>query len=131
MMIGRRAFLAGAGALAVSARSAFAGAQTVRPGAIFPSSVRADFPSVALETYMNSASMHPLGTFRYVSSDTDGKSARTDAGKMAPGRMGCAPASAERADTASAPAPARNSRRPIVIQPPEEVRGDYTRDYRV
>ena len=33
------------------------------PGAIFPTSVRADFPSVLRETYMNSASMHPVGTF--------------------------------------------------------------------
>ena len=63
MSIGRREFLAGAGALAVSARSVFAAAQATRPGAIFPASVRADFPSVALETYMNSAAMHPLGTF--------------------------------------------------------------------
>jgi selenocysteine lyase/cysteine desulfurase len=73
MTIGRREFLAGAGALAalrcpsgpaVSARSLFsADAQPARPGAIFPASVRADFPSVALETYMNSAAMHPLGTF--------------------------------------------------------------------
>jgi selenocysteine lyase/cysteine desulfurase len=63
MTIGRREFLAGAGALAVSARSVFAGAQAARPGAIFPASVRADFPSVALETYMNSAALHPLGTF--------------------------------------------------------------------
>jgi selenocysteine lyase/cysteine desulfurase len=63
MTIGRREFLAGAGALAVSARSALAGAQPMRPGAIFPASVRADFPSVSLETYLNAASMHPLGTF--------------------------------------------------------------------
>jgi selenocysteine lyase/cysteine desulfurase len=63
MTIGRREFLTGAGALAVSARSVFAGLQTVRPGAIFPPSVRADFPSVALNTYMNSAALHPLGTF--------------------------------------------------------------------
>src|SRR5580765_5809199 len=71
MTIGRREFLAGAGALAlrfpsgqaVSARSVSAGAQTARPGAIFPASVRADFPSVALDTYMNSAALHPLGTF--------------------------------------------------------------------
>ena len=71
MTIGRREFLAGAGALAlrfpsgqaVSARSVFAGAQSTRAGAVFPASVRADFPSVALETYMNSAAMHPLGTF--------------------------------------------------------------------
>src|SRR6185295_13702765 len=71
MTIGRREFLAGAGALAlrfpsgqpVSARSLVAAAQPARPGAIFPASVRADFPSVALETYMNSAALHPLGTF--------------------------------------------------------------------
>jgi selenocysteine lyase/cysteine desulfurase len=62
-VLGRREFLAGAGALAVSARPVFAAAQTARPGAVFPPSVRADFPSVALETYMNSAAMHPLGTF--------------------------------------------------------------------
>jgi selenocysteine lyase/cysteine desulfurase len=62
MTLGRREFLAGAGALAVSARSAFA-AQSSKPGAIFPASVRADFPSVSHETYMNSAAMHPLGTF--------------------------------------------------------------------
>jgi selenocysteine lyase/cysteine desulfurase len=63
MTLGRREFLAGAGALAVSARSAFAAAQMPKPGAIFPASVRADFPSVANETYMNAASMHPLGSF--------------------------------------------------------------------
>ena len=63
MSIGRREFLAGAGALAVSARSALARVQTARPGAIFPASVRADFPSVATETYLNSAAIHPLGTF--------------------------------------------------------------------
>jgi selenocysteine lyase/cysteine desulfurase len=71
MTIGRREFLAGAGALAlrfpsgqaVSARSTFGAAQANKRGAIFPASVRADFPSVALETYMNSAAMHPLGTF--------------------------------------------------------------------
>src|SRR5947208_12975920 len=72
MTIGRREFLAGAGALAVSARSAFSSsigargfsrALAERPGAVFPASVRADFPSVALETYLNAASMHPIGTF--------------------------------------------------------------------
>ncbi len=30
---------------------------------VFPASVRADFPSVARGTYMNSAAMHPLGSF--------------------------------------------------------------------
>jgi selenocysteine lyase/cysteine desulfurase len=63
MSLGRREFLAGAGALAVSARSAFAAGQASRPGAIFAPSVRADFPSVALETYLNAAAMHPLGAF--------------------------------------------------------------------
>jgi selenocysteine lyase/cysteine desulfurase len=63
MTIGRREFLAGAGALAVSARSAFAGFQPIRPGTIFPASVRADFPLATAETYMNAAALHPLGTF--------------------------------------------------------------------
>src|SRR6266496_631412 len=63
MTLGRREFLAGAGALAVSARSVFAAAQSAKPGAVFPASVRADFPSAALDTYMNSAAMHPLGSF--------------------------------------------------------------------
>src|SRR5262245_16567115 len=63
MSLGRREFLVGAGALAVSARSALAGLQAPRPGAIFPPSVRADFPLASLETYMNSAALHPLGTF--------------------------------------------------------------------
>jgi len=63
MTLGRREFLAGASALAVSARSALAALQPAKPGAIFPASVRADFPSVSLDTYMNSAAMHPLGSF--------------------------------------------------------------------
>src|ERR1041385_1125513 len=63
MTIGRREFLAGAGALAASARSAFAFPVPARPGAIFPASVRADFPSVSTETYLNSGAMHPIGTF--------------------------------------------------------------------
>jgi selenocysteine lyase/cysteine desulfurase len=63
MSLGRREFLMSAGALAVSARSALASVQAPRPGAIFPPSVRADFPLVSLETYMNAAAMHPLGTF--------------------------------------------------------------------
>jgi len=64
MTLDRREFLAGAGALAVSARSVFAAAQaTTRPGSVFPASVRADFPSTALDAYLNSAAMHPLGTF--------------------------------------------------------------------
>ncbi|MEW6322179.1 MAG: aminotransferase class V-fold PLP-dependent enzyme [Acidobacteriota bacterium] len=63
MTLGRRAFLAGAGTLALSARPLFAGLQHAASGAVFPASVRADFPLVATETYMNSAAMHPIGTF--------------------------------------------------------------------
>jgi len=74
--LGRRQFIAGAGALAAALPATtfadnFGGsiagtevpASWQRPGGIFPASVRADFPSVLRETYMNSASMHPLGTF--------------------------------------------------------------------
>jgi selenocysteine lyase/cysteine desulfurase len=63
MTIGRRDFLAGAGALAVATRPVLAAFQSVRPGAVFPASVRADFPLASVETYLNSAAMHPLGTF--------------------------------------------------------------------
>jgi selenocysteine lyase/cysteine desulfurase len=63
MTIGRREFLTGAGALAVSARSAFAHLQPSRAAGVFPASVRAEFPIASIETYMNSAAMHPLGTF--------------------------------------------------------------------
>ena len=65
MSLGRREFLTGAGALAAfgrSARSLFA-EQATRPGAVFAPSVRADFPLTAGETYLNSAAVHPLGTF--------------------------------------------------------------------
>lgn len=62
--IGRREFLAGASALAWSARPAFsAQASAARAGAVFPASVRDEFPSVALDTYMNAAALHPLGRF--------------------------------------------------------------------
>ena len=63
MTIGRREFLAGAGALAVSARSVVRRRSRRPARGHLPASVRADFPSVALETYMNSAALHPLGTF--------------------------------------------------------------------
>jgi selenocysteine lyase/cysteine desulfurase len=62
MQLGRREFLAGAGALAVAARSGLA-AQAPRPGAVFPVSVRADFPLATAETYLNSAAIHPVGSF--------------------------------------------------------------------
>jgi selenocysteine lyase/cysteine desulfurase len=63
MTLNRREFLGSAGALAVSTRAGFADLQAARPGAIFPSSVRADFPAASRGTYMNSAAVHPLGTF--------------------------------------------------------------------
>ena len=64
--IGRREFLAGAGAMAWAARPALAAieqAAAARTGAVFPASVRDDFPSASLETYMNAAAVHPLGRF--------------------------------------------------------------------
>lgn len=79
--IGRRQFLAGAGAIAAALPSttfangvgggstastevlAFWHGAQPRPTGIFPASVRADFPSVARETYLNSAAIHPVGTF--------------------------------------------------------------------
>jgi len=67
--LGRRQFIAGAGALAAAlpsttfADATFQGAVRLKPDATFPPSVRADFPSVLRETYMNSASTHPVGAF--------------------------------------------------------------------
>src|SRR5688500_18645554 len=63
MSLGRREFLAGAGALAVSVRPTLATLQPSRPGAVFPATVRADFPGATVETYLNAAAIHPLGTF--------------------------------------------------------------------
>jgi selenocysteine lyase/cysteine desulfurase len=59
----RRDFLLGAGSLAVAAKPLFAGTQAAPRSGVFPASVRADFPSVARETYLNSAAIHPVGTF--------------------------------------------------------------------
>ena len=64
--IGRREFLAGASALALPsllARADGAQAPGARAGAVFPGSVREDFPLASLETYMNAAALHPLGRF--------------------------------------------------------------------
>ena len=63
MPLGRREFLLGAGSLVATARPALAFLQNAQPGAIFPASVRADFPLASLETYLNAAAIHPLGTF--------------------------------------------------------------------
>ncbi len=59
----RREFLVGAGSLAIAAKPLFAASQTATRAGVFPASVRADFPSVARETYLNSAALHPVGTF--------------------------------------------------------------------
>ena len=57
MSLDRRQFLFGAATLAAAARTGFAGEAD---GAVFPSSVRADFPITSTETYLNSAAVHPL-----------------------------------------------------------------------
>ncbi len=59
----RREFLVGAGSLAVAAKPLLAAAQTTARLGVFAASVRADFPSVARETYLNSAALHPVGSF--------------------------------------------------------------------
>jgi selenocysteine lyase/cysteine desulfurase len=59
----RRDFLFSAGAVAMAARPLLAASQSSARNGIFPASVRADFPSALKETYLNSASMHPVGTF--------------------------------------------------------------------
>ena len=65
----RREFLVAAGSLAtVVGMKADAGVleaaiqSPMRPG-VFPPSVRLHFPSVATETYLNSAALHPVGIF--------------------------------------------------------------------
>ena len=59
----RREFLLGAGSIAIAARPLFAATQTSSRAGLLPASLRNDFPSVLKETYLNSASMHPVGTF--------------------------------------------------------------------
>ena len=66
-VMNRREFLVGAGALPRSIRlkadtHSCSSNRLGRTG-VFPASVRADFPSVARETYLNSAALHPVGTF--------------------------------------------------------------------
>lgn len=61
--LGRREFLAGAGALALAGGKGLASQAGARPGAVFPASVRDDFPQAAVETYMNAAALHPVGRF--------------------------------------------------------------------
>ena len=63
MTLDRRDFLTAVGALAVSPRPAVAAFQAARPGAVFPATVRTQFPGASVETYLNAAAIHPLGTF--------------------------------------------------------------------
>jgi selenocysteine lyase/cysteine desulfurase len=63
MNLGRREFLAGAGALALVTRPGAAAPQSSRSTGVFPATVRAQFPAAAVETYLNAAAIHPLGTF--------------------------------------------------------------------
>ncbi|HYB94731.1 MAG TPA: aminotransferase class V-fold PLP-dependent enzyme [Vicinamibacterales bacterium] len=58
----RRQFLVGAGAFAVAAKPVFGAVQSARSG-VLPASIRAEFPSVLKETYLNSAAIHPVGSF--------------------------------------------------------------------
>lgn len=59
----RREFLIGAGSLAIAAKPLIGASQSAGRAGVFPASVRADFPSVARETYLNSAALHPVGSF--------------------------------------------------------------------
>lgn len=61
--LGRREFLTSAAALALAGRDAWAAQAGARPGAVFPASVRDEFPLATTETYMNAAALHPLGRF--------------------------------------------------------------------
>jgi selenocysteine lyase/cysteine desulfurase len=63
MSLGRRDFLIGTGAMAAMLRPTLAARQLGRPATVLPATIRADFPGAAVETYLNSAAIHPLGTF--------------------------------------------------------------------
>jgi selenocysteine lyase/cysteine desulfurase len=63
MSLGRRDFLIGTGALAAAMRPTLAAMQLGKAGAVFPATIRADFPGASVETYLNAAAIHPLGTF--------------------------------------------------------------------
>ena len=62
-MMKRRDFLAGAGALAATARPAWAALQVTKTATVLPATIRADFPAASAEIYLNAAAIHPLGTF--------------------------------------------------------------------
>ena len=50
-------------ALTLSSGAAAPQTAAARAPGVFPPSVRADFPSVLRETYLNSAALHPVGSF--------------------------------------------------------------------
>ncbi len=58
MSLDRRQFLMSAATLAAAARTSFA--DEAAADSIFPASVRSDFPIAASQTYLNSASIHPM-----------------------------------------------------------------------
>jgi selenocysteine lyase/cysteine desulfurase len=60
MSLDRRRFLLTTAGLAASARAGFAAQLQAHRGSVLPASVRADFPLAAAETYLNSASIHPM-----------------------------------------------------------------------
>lgn len=62
MGLTRREFVASVAALGVSSRATIDARQASGPS-IFPASVRADFPIASTQTYLNSAAIHPVGTF--------------------------------------------------------------------
>ena len=62
-MMKRREFLLGASALAAAGRPALAAWQAGPSVALLPATIRADFPAASVETYLNAAAIHPLGTF--------------------------------------------------------------------
>src|SRR5262245_50489019 len=60
MSVDRRQFLISAATLAATPALPMARAETAADGGIFPPSVRANFPIASNQTYLNSASIHPM-----------------------------------------------------------------------
>lgn len=60
MSVDRRQFLLSAAALAAAPALPLDRAEAAADGAVFPASIRADFPIASAQTYLNSASIHPM-----------------------------------------------------------------------
>ena len=58
MSIDRRQFLLSVAAVAAAGRPALL--EAAAPGGIFPFDARADFPIASMQTYLNSAAIHPM-----------------------------------------------------------------------